>query len=334
MIPKQTKPLLSVCIATYNRAKFIGETLESIVSQLTNEVEVVVVDGASTDNTRSIVEEYQQKCSQLKYVCLPIKGGVDQDYDRAVELAEGEYCWLFPDDDLLNSGAISAVLKEINKGYSLIIVNAQVMNKNFSKVLDKGLLQIDKNEIYPESKMELLFNCVLSYISFIGCVVINRDLWMQRDKSKYFGTEFVHIGVIFQAPLPAASLVIAEPYITIRYGNAQWTTRAFEVWMYKWPNLIRSFSHISKQAEQEYQKKQSWSRLKHVITFRAMGVYSLKEYQKWYTSKDSSLFWKLVALVVAMIPVCFVKLVMLTYHKFIKKNALMTIDNLENDIHN
>ena len=182
--------------------------------------------------------------------------------------------------------------------------------------------------------MELLFNRLVPYISFIGCVVINRDLWMQRDRSRYFGTEFVHIGVVFQATLPTAALVIAEPYITIRYGNAQWTSRAFEVWMFKWPNLIRSFSHISKQAGQEYQKTQSWSRLKYIITFRAMGVYSLKEYQKWYISKDSSWGWKLVALFVAMMPVCFVKLVMLIYHKFIKKDALMTIDNLENDKHN
>ena len=95
---------------------------------------------------------------------------------------------------------------------------------------------------------------------------------MQREKERYFGTEFIHVGVIFQAPLPARALVIAEPYITIRYGNAQWTTRAFEIWMFKWPNLLGSFTHISEQARQEYLKTQSWKRLKNIITFRAMGA--------------------------------------------------------------
>ena len=52
------KPLLSICIATYNRANFIGETLDSIILQLTEDVEVVIVDGASTDNTREVVESY------------------------------------------------------------------------------------------------------------------------------------------------------------------------------------------------------------------------------------------------------------------------------------
>ena len=329
-----TIPLLSVCIATHNRAKFIGETLESIVSQLTDEVEVLVVDGASTDNTGSIVEKYRLKCPQLKYVYLPVKGGVDQDYDRAVQLAEGEYCWLFTDDDLLKPGAIISVLDEIKRGYSLIVVNAQVMNRDFTKVLENRLLKINKNEIYAVSETELLFNRVVPYLSFIGGVVINRGVWMQRDKSRYFGTEFIHVGVIFQAPLPTAAVVIAEPYITIRYGNAQWTSRAFEIWMFKWPNLISSFSHISKQAGQEYQKTRSWGRLKYIITYRAMRAYSLKEYRRWYTTKDSSFCWKLVALLVALMPVSFVKMVMLIYHKRIKKDAIMTIYNLENDTHN
>ena len=54
-----TKPRLSVCVATYNRAEYIGETLESIIPQLTDEVEIVVVDGASTDGTSTVVKGYR-----------------------------------------------------------------------------------------------------------------------------------------------------------------------------------------------------------------------------------------------------------------------------------
>ena len=51
---------LSFCIPTYNFADFIGETLESIIIQATDEVAVIIVDGGSTDNTREIVESYQK----------------------------------------------------------------------------------------------------------------------------------------------------------------------------------------------------------------------------------------------------------------------------------
>lgn len=331
-----TKPRLSICIATYNRAGYIGQTLESIIPQVTDEVEIVIADGASTDATADVVKGYAETCRQIHYTRLPSKGGVDQDYCKAVELAQGEYCWLFTDDDLLKPGAVNAALNEISKGYSLIVVNAQVMNLDFSKVMENKRLQIDANEIYSESEMERLFKRAVSYMSFIGCVVINRDLWLRREKERYFGTEFIHVGVIFQAPLPAPALVIAEPYITIRLGNAQWTRRAFEIWMYKWPNLLGSFAHISEQTRREYLKIQSWKRLKNIITCRAMGGYSLEEYRKHFAAEDSSLWWRSVVLFVALMPACFVNLFLLSYLKIAKREPLLiaALGNNENNIMN
>lgn len=309
------KPRLSICIATYNRADYIGETLESIIPQVTDEVEIVIVDGASTDGTSDVVRSYAEACKQIHYIKLPSKGGIDHDFCKAVEHAKGEMCWLFTDDDLLKPNAISIVLDEAKNGYSLIVVNAQVMNKDFSKILENRRLQMNKNVKYLGSDIELLFRRAISYMSFIGCVVINRDLWLQREKNRYFGSEFIHVGVIFQAPLPAPILIVANPYITIRLGNAQWVPRSFEIWMFKWPNLLYSFKHISEKARQEYQPTQPWRRLKTIISFRAQGMYSLKEYLKWFTSNDSSLWWRLVTLCVAMSPVCFTNLFVLLYRK-------------------
>lgn len=317
-----TKIRLSICIATYNRAEYIGETLESIIPQLTDEVEVVIVDGASTDNTSTVVKSYIEVCKQIRYIKLPSKGGVDQDYCKAVEYAQGEMCWLFPDDDLLKPDAIRTVLYEAKNGYCLIVVNAQVMNKNFSEILSSKFLQIKTNEIYDKLKLEKLFQRVIPYMSFIGCVVINRDLWLQREKKRYFGTEFIHVGVIFQAPLPASTLVIAEPYITIRFSNAQWTPRAFEIWMYKWPNLLCSFADISEQVRQEYQKTQSWRRLKNIIIHRARGEYSLKEYRKWFKLENLSLWWQMKILFIAIVPSIIPKLIILFYFRMVNKEAL------------
>jgi glycosyltransferase involved in cell wall biosynthesis len=65
-----TTPLLSICIATYNRADYIGETLDSIIPQLTDNVELLVVDGASTDNTEDVVRTYTDP--RIRYVRLPL----------------------------------------------------------------------------------------------------------------------------------------------------------------------------------------------------------------------------------------------------------------------
>jgi abequosyltransferase len=329
-----TKPLLSVCIATYNRADYIGGTLESIIPQVTDEVEIVIVDGASTDNTSSVVKRYADICKQINYIRLPSKGGVDQDFCKAVEYAKGEYCWLFSDDDMFKPGAISAVLNEIKKGYSLIIVNAHLMTEDLSKIIENKRLRIDTDEVFSSSEMELLFNRVVTYMSFIGCVVINRDLWMRREKERYFGTEFIHVGVIFQESLPAPALIIAEPYIMIRGGNAQWAQRAFEIGVFRWQNLLYSFTNISEQARKNYRPTPSWARLKNIIEFRAIGTYSLSEYRKWFASKDSPLWWRAVTSIIAVIPACFVNLIVLTYFKMLKKEARMDIYCLQQNKNN
>jgi glycosyltransferase involved in cell wall biosynthesis len=215
------KPRLSICIATYNRADYIGETLESIIPQVTDEVEIVIVDGASTDSTGSIVKSYSEVCNQIHYVRLPSKGGVDQDYDQAVELAQGEYCWLFTDDDVIKDGAIEKVLLEMAQGYSLIIVNSEVWNRDFSKIIFEKHLSDEVHAIYESDKFDDFFQDCIKYLSFIGGVVIKRNLWKERDRKSYFGTEFIHIGVIFQKLLPTAIRVIADPLIKIRYGKMQ-----------------------------------------------------------------------------------------------------------------
>ena len=109
-----TSLFLTICIATYNRADHIAETMESIIPQLSDDVELLVVDGASTDNTEEIVRPYADHDQRIRYVRLAKKGGVDQDYCKSVELARGKYCWLFTYDDLIKPGSVAAVLAAVN----------------------------------------------------------------------------------------------------------------------------------------------------------------------------------------------------------------------------
>ena len=192
---------LSICIATYNRARYIGETLNSIILQVNEDVEILVVDGASTDNTKEFIEGYERLCSQLRYVRLPVKGGVDEDYAKAVELACGEYCWLMTDDDILKDGVVKKVLDSIDKKYGLIIVNAEVRDVELKNVLEERRLKFDNDRIYRSSDYRQFFIDTAFYLTFIGGVVIKKKLWDERDKTKYFGSLFIHVGVIFQEPI-------------------------------------------------------------------------------------------------------------------------------------
>lgn len=293
---------LSICIATLNRAAFIGETLNSIISQVTEEVEIVIVDGASTDNTEEVVKSYQQKFPRLRYDRLAVKGGVDQDYCRAVELAQGDYCWLFTDDDVLKPGAIKAVLDALQHNYGLILVNAEVRNINLSKVLKERCLNFIVDRVYQKEYAEKLFIDAADYLSFIGCVVIKRSLWNEREKEQYFGTEFVHVGVIFQSPIYDNTVALADPLISIRYGNALWMGRSFELFLFKWPILIWSFSDFSDAAKYQVRPREPWRRARELLVYRAKGSYSMKEYKKFLKPRLSNPIERFVARVIAQVP--------------------------------
>jgi glycosyltransferase involved in cell wall biosynthesis len=294
---------LSICIATYNRAKFIGETLDSIVHQLNNFIEIIIVDGASTDNTSDILLPYISTYKNIRYFRLDKKGGVDQDYDKAVSFASGDMCWLFTDDDLIENNAIELILAEINKEVSLIVVNATVKNHNLSKVITNRILITDSNIVLNENDNNNLFKNIVPYVSFIGCVIIKRNLWLERSKEIYYGSEFVHVGVIFQKQLPKKAIILSQPLITIRLGNEQWTSRSFEIWLFKWPMLLNSFDLINNDLKSPYSLKPSFRRFRNVIIQRSKGAYVLNDYYKWFKNSILPFPWKVLMYIISITPI-------------------------------
>ncbi|HEY6952593.1 MAG TPA: glycosyltransferase family 2 protein [Bacteroidota bacterium] len=322
---------LSICIATYNRAAFIARTLESIIPQLVSGVELLVVDGASTDNTQEVVKHYAQKCRRLRYVRLSEKGGVDRDYCKAVEIARSEYVWLFSDDDMLGPGAVARILEETRKRYSLIIVNAKVMDSEMRTVLTPAMLGDCSRKIFKTSELDDLFECIVPYVSFIGSVVISRSLWLQRNTERYIGTEFVHVGVIFQAPLPGLSVVLGEPLIAIRYGNAQWSTRASSIWLWTWPRLLESFEHVSAKTRRRKTNPVSWKELKKIVVYRSLSSFSYDVYRKFFLKSAFPVWWKAITLIVALFPASILKVALSWYlrtYRMHKKETRMTLLDL------
>lgn len=95
-----TEGLVSVIMPTYNCAKFISETLDSIQAQTYENWEVVIVDDCSKDNTKEIVDAYIARDPRIKYFCLDVNSGAAVARTKAMELAEGEYMAFCDSDDL------------------------------------------------------------------------------------------------------------------------------------------------------------------------------------------------------------------------------------------
>ena len=169
---------LSFCIPTFNRAAYIGATLDSILAQATDECEIVVSDNASTDDTERLVIEYARRFDRLRYFKQDTNTGPDRNFDCAVELARGEYCWLFPDDDLLKPGAVSAVLKALDRELSLVIVNVELKDVSMLKVLRPRWLNLESDCIFGHDEMDRLFAALDEMLWYVGSLIVKRQIWI------------------------------------------------------------------------------------------------------------------------------------------------------------
>jgi glycosyltransferase involved in cell wall biosynthesis len=293
---------LSICITTRNRATFIGTTLESLISQATDEVEILVLDAASTDGTPETVEDFTRRFPRLRYIRQDTNNGVDRDYDRTVELARGKYGWMMSDDDILTPGAMAEVLRHCRGNLDLIVVNAEDRDENLREVIGARRLPFLEDRVYKPSDANRLFEDLTNHLSFIPSVVIRRDLWLSRDRKPYFGSLFVHVGVIFQDRLPGDAVFIARPLIAVRNANVSWASRSFEIWMFKWPGLIWSLPGFPDAVKASVCAREPWRRLKSLLTHRAMGSYSMEEYRRWIAPRKAAAGRKAMAWIVAAAP--------------------------------
>lgn len=293
------RAVLSICIATYNRAQFIGETLQSILAQLEPGVEVVVVDGASPDDTPQIVRQHAHP--SLRYFREAANSGVDGDYDKAVGYARGEYCWLMTDDDLLVPGAVARVLAALRDHPDLVVVNAESRTRDLSRIVDARLFRCDKDRVFEAARREELFVEMANALSYIGAAVVRRQAWMARDRVSYYGSLFVHVGVIFQDPPLGRVRVLCAPLIRIRWGNSMWSPRAFEVWMFKWPALVWSFAAMAERSRAAVCPREPWRNPRMLGLHRALGGYSIAEYRA-HLAPRGELPVRLLARAVAAVP--------------------------------
>jgi abequosyltransferase len=318
------RPILSICIATYNRGNFIAETLDSILAQMASGIEVLVVDGASPDNTPDVMQRYLSHHPEIRYYREQENSGVDRDYDKAVGYARGDYCWLMSDDDLLKPGAVERMLAAINDRGDLVVVNSEIWNADYSEKLLERRLDLIADVEYGKRDREEFFSATANQLGFIGCVVVRRGFWLSRDRASFYGSLFIHVGVIFQLPAFEKIRVIAEPLIAIRDGNATWVARTFEVWAVKWPELIWSLPDLSSEARQAVCLREQWRRFKFLFYHRAMGTYSLTEFHKHLSPKVRGLD-RAKAYLTAAFPGKAANVIVVLYYLLLKRSARLPL---------
>lgn len=149
-----TSPLFSIIVANYNNGRFLDECIESIKQQTYNNWEIILVDDASTDNSKKIYNTYKND-DRIKIFYNHSNKGVGYTKRKAVENSNGKYCGVVDPDDIITPDALKLVVNKFEQNPSAAIVhtNHYICDENLS------VIKISTNNgIIPVGESQLSFN--------------------------------------------------------------------------------------------------------------------------------------------------------------------------------
>jgi len=123
--PLQPNPLVSIVVISLNQGHYIEETIQSILSQDYDQIELLVVDGGSTDNTLEILRSYKTD-ERVRWVSEP-DNGPDDAYNKGINLARGEIVGLQNTSDTYQPHAISEAVLEFESDPKLALVAGYIL---------------------------------------------------------------------------------------------------------------------------------------------------------------------------------------------------------------
>jgi glycosyltransferase involved in cell wall biosynthesis len=110
--------MITIFTPTYNRAKQLHRLYESLLAQASYDFEWLIIDDGSTDDTSAVVQSFDQAKFKITYYKQP-NGGKHRAYNRALEMAGGEYFFCLDSDDWLARDAVKTLAEQLSGPFTL-----------------------------------------------------------------------------------------------------------------------------------------------------------------------------------------------------------------------
>lgn len=197
------QPLLSICIPTWNRAKFLEQSLGRFAEQIKDispeELELYVSDNCSDDNTSEVVKHYIDAGLPITYNRNPENVGAARNFVKCMEWASGKYILLLGDDDFLKHGALKFLLDELRgKEYGLVHIH------KFDDIED---------EVRVYTSPEDFLMKISYWITFMSGSIFRKDIVKQITPEKYIHTHLLQVPYYITSALSQEKNLLIEKEI-------------------------------------------------------------------------------------------------------------------------
>jgi glycosyltransferase involved in cell wall biosynthesis len=193
-------PYISICIPALNMKKYIERTILSIINQSFQDLEIVIINDNSKDDTEKIIKKLQFEDNRIKLINHNIKKGVYYSRVEAILFSKGKYIILMDPDDLYLNENLFEELYNYNLKFNVDIIEFIVFHqiegrrKIFypKKHFESHYHNISNNIIIQPNLSEILFHTPLNNLySYSIC----RNIWNKMVKRKIFLDMHKYIGL-------------------------------------------------------------------------------------------------------------------------------------------
>jgi abequosyltransferase len=325
---QNNKKILSICILSYNQANEVERVLKSIAPQYISDIEVVIRDDSTNDETKFLVNRFSN-LFPIRYF-RGEKEGIDKTIIFLTEIAVGDFIW-WMGDDVIEPHGISSVLEVIKSDLNLNFIWA---NYRLTGALN---LAIDFNENrYFQDRNELLETAGTA-LGFISATIFRRKSALTgiEKSKKYIGSAFVNLFLILHVISQAGNLyylygpiVVCHPAtseeikISVVNKAGQINNNGFQVFGINFAKIVRSFEGYFKYKTIRKTIKTSFGHAWRGVLVGVAGGWDTTKEKRFKLIKN---FWMYpeswLVLVIFFIPETILKILYVGY-KFINKHSL------------
>ena len=237
-----SKTILSITIPTYNRSHDLRACLESIARQvredsaLNEEIEVVVSDNCSTDDTQEVAGSFSGAFSNFVYSRNETNVGFDKNTYAVVSRATSTYCWYLGDDDVIQNGGLRHVVDTLKTdAYDVMTVEASPTKGDSRDKTRESYAQQDEIRVVDGNEFYFKGYCQGGF----SVLIFNREMWMSVVDTADYLTHWLYYETILKMLIATTKpmLYVKKPII-ITGQDCRWAENGTELFTYVNSNLL------------------------------------------------------------------------------------------------
>jgi len=170
-------PLVSIIMTSYNHEKFISIAIKSVLNQTVTDLELIIIDDASKDDSRQIIKDYSKKDGRIKTVFHGENRGIAKTLNEGIEKAVGTYIAFIGSDDVWHKDKIQKQIDILMKNEDLIVWSeGEIIDNNGNPT---GELFTQKQGASKKKKSGNIFEILL-----LGNFIFGSSMIFKRKNAK------------------------------------------------------------------------------------------------------------------------------------------------------